>query len=170
MPSLLLCCLVAMLGLTLLWPHGLQPTRLLCSWDFLGKKNGVGCHFLLQGDLPDSGTKLVSPALAGRFFTTEALEKSENVSCSVVSDSLWPHGHRPPGSSIHGILQPRILEWVASPFSRGSSQPRDQTQVPCIAGRFFTVWAMREAPKRQLNENLFHGVQVSIFFKLSRWF
>ena len=88
MPSLLPCCLVAVSGLTLLWPHGLQPTRLLCSWDFLGKKNGVGCHFLLQGDLPDSGTKLVSPALAGRFFTTEAMEKSENVSHSVVSDSL----------------------------------------------------------------------------------
>ena len=40
---------------------------------------------------------------------------------------------------------PRILEWVAYPFSRGSSQPRDQTQVSCIAGRFFTSWATREA-------------------------
>ena len=38
----------------------------------------------------------------------------------------------------HGILQARILEWIAIPFSRGSSQPKDQTQVPCIAGRFFT--------------------------------
>ena len=44
------------------------------------------------------------------------------------------------GSSVHGILQARILEWVAFPFSRGSSQPRDRTWVPCIAGRFFTVW------------------------------
>ena len=43
-----------------------------------------------------------------------------------------------PGSSVHGILQARILEWVAFPFSRGSSQPRNQTQVSCIAGRFFT--------------------------------
>ena len=40
--------------------------------------------------------------------------------------------------SVHGILQARILEWVAFPFSRGSSQPRDQTQVSCITGRFFT--------------------------------
>ena len=40
----------------------------------------------------------------------------------------------PPGSSVHGILQARILEWVAIPFSRGSSQPRDQTQVSSIAG------------------------------------
>ena len=44
----------------------------------------------------------------------------------------------PPGSSIHGILQARILEWVAMSSSRRSSQPRDQTQVSCIAGRFFT--------------------------------
>ena len=45
----------------------------------------------------------------------------------------------PPGSSVHGILQARILEWVAIPFSRGSSQPRDRTPVSYIAGRFFTV-------------------------------
>ena len=45
----------------------------------------------------------------------------------------------PPGSSVHGILQARILEWVAIPFSRGSSQPRDRTLVSYIAGRFFTV-------------------------------
>ena len=44
-----------------------------------------------------------------------------------------------PGSSIHGILQARILEWVAISFSRGSSQPRDQTQVSLIAGRCFTL-------------------------------
>ena len=44
-----------------------------------------------------------------------------------------------PGSSVRGILQARILEWVAVPFSRGSSRPRDQTQVCHITGRFFTV-------------------------------
>ena len=47
----------------------------------------------------------------------------------------------PPGSSIHGILQARILEWGVISFSRGSSWPRDQTQVSCMASRFFTVWA-----------------------------
>ena len=47
--------------------------------------------------------------------------------------------------TVHGILQARILEWVAFPFSRGSSQPRDQTQVSRTAGRFFTSWATREA-------------------------
>ena len=50
-----------------------------------------------------------------------------------------------PGFSLHGILQASILEWVAIPFSRGSSWPRDQTQVSCVAGRFFTVLAIREA-------------------------
>ena len=59
------------------------------------------------------------------------------VSHSAVSDSFvtqWTVG-----SSVHGILQAEILEWVAIPISRGSSQPRDQTWVSCIAGRFFTI-------------------------------
>ena len=51
----------------------------------------------------------------------------------------------PSGSFVHGILQTRILEWVAMPSSRGSSQPRDQTQVSCIADGFLTVWVTREA-------------------------
>jgi len=52
----------------------------------------------------------------------------------------------PPGSSVHGTLQARILEWVAAPFSKGSFQPRNQTRVSCIAGGFFNSWATREAP------------------------
>ena len=55
--------------------------------------------------------------------------------------TLWD----PMDYTVHGILQARILEWVAFPFSRGSSQSRDQTQVSRIAGRFFTSWATREA-------------------------
>ena len=50
----------------------------------------------------------------------------------------------PPGSSIHGILQARILEWVAISFSRGSSQPRDRTWVSCTAGRRSILWATRD--------------------------
>ena len=50
-----------------------------------------------------------------------------------------------PGSSAHGTLQARILEWVAIPFSRGSSWSWDQTQASCIAGRVSTIWATREA-------------------------
>ena len=48
--------------------------------------------------------------------------------------------------SVHGILQARIMEWVAIPFSRGSSWPRDWTQVFCIARRFFTDWDTKEDP------------------------
>ena len=51
----------------------------------------------------------------------------------------------PPGSSVHGVLQARKLEWVTIPFSRGFSWPRDQTWVSYIARRFFTIWATREA-------------------------
>ena len=58
-------------------------------------------------------------------------------SCPVLYD--------PMDSIVHGILEARILEWVAFPFSRGSSQTRDWTQVSCIAGGFFTSWVTREA-------------------------
>ena len=56
-----------------------------------------------------------------------------------------PVDYSPPGSSVHGILQARILEWVAICFSKGSSQPRDCTQVSCTAGRFFAIWTTMEA-------------------------
>ena len=69
------------------------------------------------------------------------LSKCESLS----SVWLWdPVVYSPPGSSVHGILQVRTLEWIAMPSSRGSSQPRDWTQVSHIAGRFFTIWATRE--------------------------
>ena len=67
------------------------------------------------------------------------------LSYSVMSDSCDPMDCSLPGSSVHGILQARILEWVAILFSRVSSWPRYWTQVSCIADRFFTNWAMREA-------------------------
>ena len=57
-------------------------------------------------------------------------------SCLSLCNSM---DYSPPGSSVHGILQARILEWVAIPFFRGSFQPRDKIWVSCMAGRFFTV-------------------------------
>ena len=59
-----------------------------------------------------------------------------SVSCSVMSNSFWPHGLQPARLLCHGILQARILEWVAISFSRGSSRPRDQIRVSCIAGNY----------------------------------
>ena len=68
------------------------------------------------------------------------LESEVAQSCLTLCD---PVDCSPPGSSIHEILQARILEWVAISFSRGSSQPRDRTQVFRIAGRRFNLWATR---------------------------
>ena len=111
---------------------------------------------------------------------TVCTKESESGSCSVVSNSFWPHRLYSPWNSpgqntrvnslsiLQGIFptqglnpglshcrqiiyhlshkgSPRILEWVAYPFSSGSSQPRNQTGVSCIANGFFTNWVIREA-------------------------
>ena len=55
--------------------------------------------------------------------------------------------------SVSEILQARTLQWVAISFSRGYSQPRDQTQVSCIAGRFYTIWATSESENRSVVSN-----------------
>ena len=67
------------------------------------------------------------------------------LSHSILLTLCEPRDCSPPGSFVHGILQARILEWVAILFSRASSQCRDLTWVSRIAGRLFTVWATREA-------------------------
>ena len=66
------------------------------------------------------------------------------LSCLTLHDLM---DYSPTGSSIHGILQARILEWVAIPFSRGSSQSRDRSQVSCIAGQIFTIRPTRDLSK-----------------------
>ena len=73
------------------------------------------------------------------------------LSHSVVSDSVTPWTVALQAPLSMGIFQARILEWIAMPSSKGSSQPRDQTQVSHIAGRCFTVWATREAHDDELN-------------------
>ena len=134
--------------------HGLEPARLLCPWISPGKNTGEGCHFLLQWIASDPGIKpisLAAPVLAGRFFTSWATSLAYiskymylgKVAQSCLFVTPWTDCS-PPGSSVHGFLQARILEWVAIPFSRGSSQPRDWTQVSSIAGGFFTILATRE--------------------------
>ena len=83
---------------------------------------------------------------------------------SVMSNSYQPYGNcSPPGSSVHGILQARILEWVDISFFRRSSRPRDQTWVSHIAGRHFNLWAIGEAPtskgslKKSIPNIIFHS-------------
>ena len=70
----------------------------------------------------------------------------------------------PPGSSVHGILQARILEWVAISFSRGLSQPRDQTWVSCIVGRFFTDWATRKFPSSSNSGSFLFNLSFNLSF------
>ena len=113
------------------------------SIGFSRQEHWSGLPFPSPGDLPDPGIEPTSPALAGGFFNTEPQGKSLCTgvykvaqSCTNLCDTMH---HSLPGSSVHRILQARTLEWVAFPFSRGSSQPRDQTQVSCIVGRFFTI-------------------------------
>ena len=69
-----------------------------------------------------------------------------------------------PGSSVHGTFQARGLEWVAISFSRGSSPPRDRTQVSCSIGRRFTVWATREVL------SIVNKAEVDVFLELSCFF
>ena len=84
------------------------------------------------GDIPNpriEPVSLLSPAWAGGFFTTSTTLvqiRSVAQSCPTLCDLM---DYSPPGASVHGILQARILEWVAVPSSRGFSQSRDQTQV-----------------------------------------
>ena len=77
------------------------------------------------------------PFTATQFVHCITSWKLVTQSCPTLCNSM---DCSPPGSSVHGILQVRILEWVAIPFSRGSSQPRDWTHISWITGRFFTVW------------------------------
>ena len=98
---------------------------LYIPWNSPGQNTGVGSLFLLQGIFPTQG-----------------------------SNPRLPHYRRILYQLSHKG-SPRILEWVARPFSSDSSPPRNQTGVSCIAGRFFTHWAIREAP------HTVHGITKS---------
>ena len=74
--------------------------------------------------------------------------------------------YSPPGSSVSGILQARILEWVAIPFSIGFSQPRDWTRVSHTAGRFFTIWATRKAQSDAFNNIRYITLLLKTFWWL----
>ena len=148
--------------------------RLLCPWDFPGKNTEVGSHSLLQGIflaqrsdpdllhwqvdyLPLSPWGSPRNAILKRCKSlvwlcqipspslVDAKILKVKVLVTLLCSTLFnPRASSLPGSSAHGILQARILEYVAILFSRESFQPRDWTWVPCIAGRstifkFFTV-------------------------------
>jgi len=78
----------------------------------------------------------------------------------VKATQLCPTLSDPMDYTVRGILQASIPEWVAVPFSRGSSQPKDWTQVSCIVGRFFTSWATREAWIKRTGSKLHADFQL----------
>ena len=96
-------------------------------------------HVLLKPGLENVEHYFTSVWCKGTAWEEKKIELCTcEVSHSVVSDSLWPHGLQPT-RFLHWVLQVRTLEWVAISSSRGSSWPRDGTWVSCIAGRFFTT-------------------------------
>ena len=110
----------------------LQPHGIYSAWNSPGRSTGVGSQSLLQGIFPTQGS---NPGLLHYrwIFPTQRLNPGL-LHCRWI---LYQLSHK--GS-------PRILEWVTYPFSRGSSQPRNQTSVSYIVGGFFTNWTSREAP------------------------
>ena len=107
-------------------------------------------------ELPSSGFSWSSSQASGGcpvfsqyyFLFCMDIEKKMKVLVAQSCPTLCnPMDYGPPGSSVHGILQGRILEWVVMPFSRGFSQPRDWMWASHTAGRPFTIWATRVALK-----------------------
>ena len=121
-------------------PPWIIATRLLCPWDSPGKNTGLPCPS--PGHLPDPGiepTSPAAPALQADSLLLSHWESPGNMTC-MCAKSLQsyltlcnPVDCSPPGSSVQEILQSCILEWAAMPFSRGSSQLRDQTPVSYIS-------------------------------------
>ena len=114
-PMCFVLCYIAQSCLTLCDPMNCSPPGSSVHGDSPGKNTRVGCHVLLQEIFPSQG---LNPGL---------------LNCRQILYWLSHQG------------SPRILEWVAYPFSRGSSWPRNWTRVFCIADRFFPSWASREA-------------------------
>ena len=86
------------------------------------------------------------------FNSTEELLSVKVLVAQMCPTLHDPRDCSPPGFSVHGILQARILKWVDIQFSRGSSQPRDRTRVSYIEGRSLTIWATTEAPRNYIKD------------------
>ena len=102
-------------------------------------------------DLPHGGPPLLPLAPPTIKPPSIHLLHTQQSNCASERHSVCPTLCDPTDCTVHGILQARILEWVAVPFSRASSKPRDGTQVSHIAGGFLTSWATREAQLHQRN-------------------
>ena len=130
--------------------YSFRPHGLYSPWKSPGQNTGVGSLSLLQGIFPTQWSKPGFPHCRQILYQLSH-KGSPIISFVCCAYSLshvwlfatsWTIAHQAPLSM--GILQARILEWVAMPSSKVSSQPRDRIQVSRIAGRFFTIWATRK--------------------------
>ena len=133
-----------MISIYFLFVHGGQWIR-LSRFCFIKLKSSCHIdwevfHFPLQVDCYRGNSQ------QGWEKESEAKQSEVTQSCPTFCD---PMDGSLPGSSVHGILQARILEWVAISFSRGFYRPRNWIQVSCIAGKHFTTWTTRESLKRK---------------------
>ena len=122
-----------------LWPRGLQHSRLLCPSPTPEAcsnscPSSQWCHPAISSSVVPL---LLLPSIL--LLIIKHTEGYDQVKVKVTQSSLTLCD--PMNYTVHRILQARILEWVGFPFFRGSSQPRDQTQISYVAGGFFTSWA-----------------------------
>ena len=175
--SSLCCCWVTSAVSDSVWPYKLQPTRLLCPWDSLGKGTRVGCHALLQGILPTQGMNpslLHSRQILYHWATREA---PGQVSAAAAAKSLRscltlcdPIDGSPLGSSVPEILQARTLEWVAISFSNVWKWKGKVKLLSCIL-LFATPWtAAYQAPPSMgfSRQEYWSGVPLSSPGQVSR--
>ena len=113
-----------------MWPQHLSTIYYARVW--MGGEVGGNGHMYMYGWVPLLSTWKYLNIVNQLFCCCHFIATS----CLILFD---PRDCSQPGFSVHAILQAWILEWVAISFSRGSSQPRDQTQVSCISGRFFST-------------------------------
>ena len=105
-------------------PHRQQPTRLPCPWDSPGKSTGVGCHFLLQCMKVKSESEVAQSCLT----------LHDPIDCS------------PPGSSVHGVFQARVLEWGAITFSGFINYRSLFLTVPETGSKHWQIWCLARKP------------------------
>ena len=136
-----LSCEIALVVSNSVQPHRRKPTRLPHHWDFPGKNTGVGCHFLLQC------MKVKSESAVAQ-------------SCLTLSD---PMDHSLPGSSIHGIFQARVLEWVANAFSVSDYIFSSYDPIPHLSVMVYT-YRVSPALRYLLQHGIFSSGPVPIFY------
>ena len=168
-------------------PHRGQPTRLLCPWDSPGKNTGVGCHFLLQCVKVESESEVAqscptfhnpmdcvayqAPLSMGfsrqeywsgcHCLLCQEIEMLKEGVCAQSCPTLCEHMDcGPPGFSVHGILQTRILQWVGISFSRESTQGSNPCLLPLLhwqAGYQLSHWGSpkgRPLPEKRPEEGM----------------